>query len=1228
MNNFDQKPDEDRLNLDEDDNTMPGMRLRRLLSRNSASQTTPTEPGKLEQPATDLTSDPILSTTDAENVPVSDETPSDFDGPAEKSQQFITDTSDLPTIPPDAGIKAEEDTSQPTLTGDSIEEEAWYSEVMTGDSLEDEQPAPLDNPTMALYPGREFLDQSQEEQSGGDDLPGGEEPSISENLPGGENPPIDEPPVTPPAGKASDTIPLRTEPMHTRSNDVTLPPSSLSEGEQLPRRVDQVDKFATRVTPAAFQSRPPASTQVNTTHTRASQTRSQVPAQPPSQPPVRRYTPRNAPPNAAPPAKKKNLGCAYRVGIVMLFGLVGILIIGASLVVYQYFSILASLPEIDDLKNRASQFETTRILDREGNELYEVLDPNAGRRTYIPLDKMSPNIIAATIATEDKEFYNHPGYDPMALARALWQNYTNQEIVSGASTITQQLARTLLFTPDERIEQSYYRKAREIVLAAEITRKYSKEEILELYLNENNYGYLAYGVEAAAETYFHTDAASLDLAQASFLAGIPQLPAVYDIFTNREETLARHEDVIVLMFELSEEKDCIHVSTSDQPVCVNAGNATQALDEIKAYDFQMDQNVMDHPHWVNYVRMLLEEQFGAETIYTSGFTVYTTLDPSLQDAAEETLKNQVETLADRNVHGGALVAIQPTTGEILAMVGSPDFYNETDSGQINMAINPRQPGSAIKPLTYTAAFEKGWTASTLIWDVPTDFTPSGLEDDNGPLYQPVNYDGKFHGPVTVRTALANSYNVPAVKTLQFVGVYDNPDTSEADGLINFAKRMGITTLTQNDYGLALTLGGGEVTLLQLTNAFSVFANQGRYIEPVAILKIVDHEGNVVYEHEQTEGKQVIRPEHAYIMSSILSDNAARTPMFGSNSVLNLPFQAAVKTGTTNDFRDNWTVGYTPDLAVGVWVGNPDYTPMVNTTGLTGAAPIWSQYMQTAVNQLTGGNYSNFRRPDGIVDEVVCAYSGTRPSEWCPSQYSEIFASDQLPKKKSEDLWVKAQIDTWTGLKASAECGDFTADDFVLNVKESWAKKWIQDTQEGQEWADSMGFDDPILFAPKRECTMDDPRPRILFANLEEGQTITTNPLDIYALITATENFKQYRLDWGVGDDPSEWNNLLNKITEQYDPPERIYTWDLSDVKPGIITLRIYMRSTEGTYAEKKIHLNIKVPTATPTQTASPTVTPTSTSTPTATLPPTQTSTTEVIPPSQTPTPSETPTQQP
>ncbi len=338
--------------------------------------------------------------------------------------------------------------------------------------------------------------------------------------------------------------------------------------------------------------------------------------------------------------------------------------------------------------------------------------------------------------------------------------------------------------------------------------------------------------------------------------------------------------------------------------------------------------------------------------------------------------------------------------------------------------------------------------------MPTDFPPSGDPNDTRPPYQPVNYDERFHGPVTVRTALANSYNIPAVKALQFVGIYGN------DGLIAFANRLGIHTFDRQDYGLSLTLGGGEVTLLDMASAFGTFANNGKRVPPFAITKITDYQGKTVFEYTPPAGQQVIRPEHAFLINSILSDNEARTPMFGANSVLNLPFQVAAKTGTTNDFRDNWTMGYTPDLAVGVWIGNADYTPMQDVTGLSGAAPVWSSFMQFAVPQLTGGNPTPFSRPDGIEERVICAVSGTEPSEYCPQQRAEFFAAEQPPRPKQDDLWKKAVIDTWTGLGASAECADFTEEKFTLNVSDPWALTWIKDTDQGREWAASVGFEVP------------------------------------------------------------------------------------------------------------------------------------------------------------------------
>ncbi len=1088
-----------------------------------------------------------------------------------------------------------------------------------------------------------------------------------------------------PADKASMPPPPPLGELPENSN-----PTTGTLGMPLPRRVNEVDMDATRVSDAAFSSGQAQSGEsassaptVPPTPVRNANPRSTSPAAPayraqssgPTQPgpnrpmpPTQGQTMRSVPPQgqtvrsapyrqpppppqdlnpASKPRGKKprnvdfspGVSCLLRMFILTLFGFIFLVIVAGTIVLSQYFIVASKLPSVDNLQQRASKFETTRILDRNGNTLYEIIDPKAGRRTYEPLSKISPYLVAATIATEDRNFYTHPGFDPMAILRAFWQNLQGEgEVVSGASTITQQLARNLLFTQEERYQRTYWRKVREAIAAAEITRRYSKDEILELYLNEIYYGNLAYGIEAASETYFNTTSDRLSLGQAAFLAGLPQAPSVYDIYTNREATLKRDQQVLILMYEASKSENCIFVSNNDQPICVDSNLALQAYSEVQAFNFGSPDIRMRYPHWVNYVRSILEKQYDAQTIYQAGFTIYTTLDPGLQDAAEKIVADQVSKLAENNAHDGALVAIRPGTGEILAMVGSANFNDPTIDGQVNMALSPtRQPGSTMKPFTYLAAFEKGWTPSTLIWDVPTDFPPSGDPNDPRDPYRPVNYDGRFHGPVLVRQALANSYNIPAVKALAFVGIYDNPSTPQPEGLIGMASRLGITTLTRNDYGLALTLGGGEVSLLEMASAYGVIANGGLRMEPIAITKIVDHNNNVVFEYKQPEGKQVIRSEHAFLMTSILSDNAARTPSFGANSVLNLPFAAAVKTGTTNDFRDNWTIGYTPDIVTGVWVGNADYTPMVHTTGVTGAAPIWAEFMTEAVQKLTGGNPTPFYKPAGVVDRIVCAVSGTDPSQWCPSQRGEYFASDQLPLAKEQDLWFKGLLDTWTGLKASPACNEFTKDMFSLNVNDPWAVKWITENGDGQAWAQDIGFPQPVVFAPPRECNGNDPKVTLKFIQPTDNQTINSTLIDVFAQVDATADFRNYSLSYGLGAEPVDWKVLLDK-DQPVKQPDKIYTWNLLDtfkdgLPTGVVSLRLVINSVRNTTAEKIIHLNFQVPTATPTATTTSTTTPTATLTPTPTLTPTITPTllptsTSTPPPSDTPTPTVTLTPEP
>ena len=919
---------------------------------------------------------------------------------------------------------------------------------------------------------------------------------------------------------------------------------------------------------------------------------------------------------AVPPGKtKKKKGCLSRGVLITLILLLLLFLAGGIFAISQYLEIASTLPSVDELQIRASQFETTYILDRNGNILYEIVDPNAGKRTYVPLERISPYLIAATIATEDKEYYNHPGFDLIALTRALYTNFTSGEIVSGASTITQQLARLLLLT-DERFEQSYERKAREIILSAEITRRYSKEQVIELYLNEIFYGNLSYGIEAAASTYFNTTAADLNLWQAAFLAGIPQAPAFYDIYNNRDATINRFKTVLVLMYELSKETGCIHIGEDLEPVCLDAIQTVQASDALEAYQFTKQDFYMQFPHWVVFIQSLLESQFDAQTIYRSGFTVYTTIDPDMQRDAEQAVTNQLAQMTDKNATNGAVVVMNPSNGEILSMVGSADFNNAAISGQVNMALtNTRQPGSAIKPLTYLAAFEKDWTPSTLIWDVPTEFRPSTDPFDTSPDYEPVNYDGRFHGPVLVRDALANSYNIPAVKALEYVGIYDDPNTAEQDGFINFARRLGITSLNRSDYGLALTLGGGEVSLFEMTGAFQVLANEGRKVAPVAITKVVDHQGNVLFEYQPPAGDQVVRSAHAYLISSILSDSAARAPMFGYNSILNLPFAAAAKTGTTNDFRDNWTLGYTPDLVVGVWVGNADYTPMNNTTGVEGAAPIWAQVMQAGINRYKGGNATPFARPSDVLDNTICTVSGAQPSEYCPTYKTEIFASDQAPLPKDEDLWLKTSIDSWTNLQASPSCAEFTKEALTINVEDEFAIKWLG-TQPGRDWANNNGFPDPIVIKPERECRLDDPRPIIDLVGVSDNAVIHENPFVIAGVVDATANFKQFKIHWGKGPDPTEWYPLTpDWITYPITSAAEILSWDMTDIDADVITLRVTMHSTINTEVQKKWVLQLDIPTPTPTMTPTATMTPTLT----PTLPPE---------PTATPTPPPVPTEEP
>jgi penicillin-binding protein 1C len=704
-----------------------------------------------------------------------------------------------------------------------------------------------------------------------------------------------------------------------------------------------------------------------------------------------------------------------------------------ALVVVLYLWLLADLPPLDAIEQRMVR-PTTQILDRNGRLLYEVIDPDAGKQINLDLRALPAACVQATLATEDSRFYLHPGVDPIAIARATWQNFrAGGEIVSGASTLTQQLARTLLLSTRERYQQSIRRKLREAWLAWRLEQRYTKDELLALYLNQTYYGNFAFGIEAAAQIFFAKPATQLSRAECALLAGLVQYPVGYNPLQDPESAKLRQLTVLRLM---------------EQAGFVTAAERDQIAAEPLRYRSRLFN--IQAPHFVIYVQDLLARQLGPDVLRAGGLRVVTTLDLDLQRQAEETIRYRLDLLncrrpglcdnntnPNRQVENAAAIVIDSRTGAILAMVGSPDYFDARRQGNVNAALALRQPGSAIKPLTYAAALDPTWSAeagvhpltpASILADLPATFyvldrpttglTPSDpsngqevspVQTTGGKVpYTPVNYDRTFHGPVSVRSALANSYNIPAVKVLDRIGV---------PTLQRLAARAGISTFA-NDFGLALTLGGGEVKLLELTAAYGIFLD-GKRRDPQAIIN-VHSDATGIWNLAREATSHVPRPTPvisaatAHLITDILSDRVARIPAFGEGSPLDLPFPAAVKTGTTTDWRDNWAIGYTTERIVGVWVGNADNTPMLDVSGIDGAGPIWHDLMLAAHPTPP----APFVKPDGIVEELICAPSGLLPTAACPRTRLERFVRGTEPTDPDNQFQI-AKIDRTTGQPASA-----------------------------------------------------------------------------------------------------------------------------------------------------------------------------------------------------------------
>lgn len=662
--------------------------------------------------------------------------------------------------------------------------------------------------------------------------------------------------------------------------------------------------------------------------------------------------------------------------------------------IFSYFLIFKDLPSPSKLESSDVTPLATKIYDRNGKVLFDIFAEQ--NRTQVPLGEIPKHLQQATIAIEDKEFYRHSGINPIGgILRAVVAMATGQQLQSG-STITQQLVKSALLTP----ERTIIRKVREIILAFWVELLYSKEKILEMYLNQVPYGGTAWGIEAASQKYFGKHVKDLTLAEASLLAGLPQAPTAYSpLGAHPERALARQQAVLRRMVEDG------YITQEQADAAKNEHLEFKQTESIQA------------PHFVMYVKEQLVQKYGENLVERGGLQVTTTLDLDLQNYAQATVAAEVEKVARLRVGNGAALITKPATGEILAMVGSTDYF-ATPSGSFNVTTALRQPGSSIKPINYAIGIEKRIvTPATMFLDNPTCFVTTGQ-----PTYCPKNYDGQFHGPVQLRFALGNSYNIPAVKMLYLNTVSD---------MIASASAFGLDTLIDpSKYGLSLTLGGGEVHMTDMAEAFGVFANGGVRRDLVTILKVVDRDGKVLDEYKDPnlhkdipsrlliEGPKAISEETAFLISHILLDNNARTAAFGPSSNLVIKgHTVSVKTGTTDDLRDNWTIGYTPQYLVATWVGNNDNSPMnpALVSGITGAAPIWNKLMQRV---LEGTSDVWPPQPEGVVGASVCSLTGLLPpgpeggDAGCQTRY-EFFIKDNIPKER-ENLKKAVIIDKATG----------------------------------------------------------------------------------------------------------------------------------------------------------------------------------------------------------------------
>ncbi len=794
----------------------------------------------------------------------------------------------------------------------------------------------------------------------------------------------------------------------------------------------------------------------------------------------------------------------------------------------------------------------SRIYDRNGELLYDVYKD--AKRTPVVWEDIPEYLKQATVAVEDKDFYKHQGFDPLTPFRII-KNVFYFGKITGGSTLTQQLSRNVLLST----ERTVTRKIRELILSIQIEAKYSKDEILLMYLNEAPYGGASWGVGSAVEQYFGKSVKDLNLAESAILAGLPQLPSVYSPFSKTPTAYVdRSRHVLNRMVEDG---------------YISQDLMDQTMEVVKGYEFKDGRTTIAAPHFVLWVKEVLSEKYGEEVVEGGGLQITTSLDLEMQKEAEKIVGEEIDKAESMGISNGAALVVDPVTGQVLAMVGSRDYFSDKTDGKFNVVTQSlRQPGSAIKPITYLTAIRKGWTASSLIMDAPVVFPGGPGQKD----YAPNNYNGKFNGPMSLKEALGNSINTTAVKMLANVGLKN---------MLQQAYDMGLNTLEPNSenmkrFGLAVTLGGAEVKMTEMAAAYSSFANGGKKVELTGVLKVEDRNGRVLEEFKQIEGRQVMSPQEAFIISEILMDNSARQLTFGAVNGLIIPnYQVAVKTGTTNDKRDNWAIGWTPNLLTLSWVGNNDNSEMGRVaSGVSGATPIWRRIM---VEGIKGRPKQDFPIPDKIVNIEVDAVSGYPAHDGFPAK--KAYFIDGTQPKTADPIHLKLKVcRDKDGLAPPADVSSGNYDEkeyFRFREEDPVSSDGKNRWQEGiDSWI--AGLENKDKYYPPSEYCRSDGLVTVDFEN-PSNESKQNNEFTVKLRTSSVNKIEEAKL-WVNGEERKTWK-------------DRPFETELN-LNNGKYTLRAWVKDKEGNEASREIKIGVNMdwnfqpsPTPMPTAIPSPTI---------------------------------------